>query len=323
MAHAIRIFEPGGPEKLSWQPIEVALPGPGEVLVRNTAVGLNFIDVYHRSGLYPVPAPFTPGSEGAGVIEKVGPKVREFKVGDRVAYADPIGSYAELVLRPASRLVKIPSGVTDQTAAAVLLKGMTAEYLLRRTYPVKKGELILVHAAAGGVGQILCQWGKHLGAQVIGIVSVHEKEQIAKKAGCKHVIVTEREEFPARVREITRGKGVPVVYDGSGKDTFQGSLDCLATRGLMVSYGNASGPVPPFAIGTLAQKGSLYLTRPTLHTYTHDRKDLVESAKQVFALVKKGVIKVPVRQTYPLKEAAQAHRDLEARKTSGSTVFLV
>src|SRR5688500_14869806 len=268
MPYAIRIYEHGGPEIMSWEEVEVGDPGPGEVRVRNTAVGLNYIDTYHRSGLYPMQLPTTLGSEGAGVVEKVGPRVKGFKVGDRVAYVQPIGAYAEVLLRPVARLVKIPGGIDDQTAAAMMLKGMTAWYLCRRTYRVKKGDTILVHAAAGGVGQILCQWTKSLGATVIGTVGSDEKAPLAKKAGCKHVIVTSREKIAERVKAITKGKGVPVVYDGVGKDTFTDSLDCLAPLGLMASFGNASGAVPPVNIGILATKRSLSLTRPTLATYT-------------------------------------------------------
>ncbi|MGH8744047.1 MAG: quinone oxidoreductase family protein [Burkholderiales bacterium] len=321
MPHAIRIHETGGPEKMRWEEVEVGKPGPGQVLVRNTAIGLNFIDTYHRSGLYPVALPATLGMEGAGIIEAAGPK-SGFKAGERVAYAQPIGAYAELLLRPADRLVKIPAGIDDKTTAAMMLKGMTAQYLLRRTYKVKAGDTILVHAAAGGVGQILCQWAKHLGATVIGTVGSDEKAKLAKKAGCKYVIVTAREKFQERVKEITKGAGVPVVYDGIGKDTFMGSLDCLAPLGMMVSYGSASGAVPPFEPAILSQKGSLFLTRPTLMTYTAKREDLLKSASDLFSVVKKGVIKIIVNQSYPLREAAQAHRDLESRKTTGSTLLL-
>ena len=322
MTYAIRIHETGGPEKMRWEEVEVGSPGPGQVLVRNTAVGLNFIDVYHRIGLYPNTMPFTPGLEGAGVIEALGPKVKEFKVGDHVAYAQPMGSYAEMCLRPADRLVKIPAGIDDKVAAAIMLKGMTAWYLVRRTYKVKKGDTILVHAAAGGVGQILCQWAKHLGATVIGTVGSDEKAVLAKKAGCKHVIVTSKEKFPERVKAITKGKGVPVVYDGVGKDTFMDSLDCLAPLGLMVSFGNASGAVTQFNPGVLAQKGSLFLTRPTLNTYTATREDLMKAARDLFAVVKNKAVKISINQTYALREAAQAHTDLEARKTTGSTILL-
>jgi NADPH2:quinone reductase len=322
MPYAIRIHETGGPEKMRWEEVEVGSPGPGQVLVRNTAVGLNFVDVYHRIGLYPNALPFTLGMEGAGVVEAVGPKVKEFKVGDHVAYAQPMGSYAEKCLRPVDRLVKIPAGIDDKVAAAIMLKGMTAWYLIRRTYKVKKGDTILVHAAAGGVGQILCQWAKYLGATVIGTVGSDDKAALAKKAGCKHVIVTSMENFVERVKAITKGKGVPVVYDGVGKDTFMDSLDCLAPLGMMVSFGNASGAVTQFNPGVLAQKGSLFLTRPTLLTYTAKREDLVKAARDLFAVVKNKAVKISINQTYPLREAAQAHSDLEARKTTGSTVLL-
>jgi NADPH2:quinone reductase len=322
MPYAMRVYEHGGPEKLRWEQVQVGEPGPGQVRVRSAAVGLNFVDTYQRSGLYPMPLPFTPGSEGAGVVEAVGPKVKEFKIGDRVAYAGPVGAYAETLLRPADRLVKIPAGVDDKTAAAMMLKGLTTQYLIRRTYRVKKGDTILMHAAAGGVGLILCQWAKHLGATVIGTVGSDEKAVLAKKAGCKHVIVTTREKFAERVKEITKGKGVPVVYDGVGKDTFMDSLDCLQPLGLMVSFGNASGAVPPFNAGILSQKGSLFLTRPTLATYTASRADLVKGAQELFAVVKSGKVKIAINQTYPLKDAAQAMRDLEGRKTTGSTVLI-
>lgn len=322
MPHVIRIHQNGGPEQMRWEEVTVGDPGPGEVRVRNTAVGLNYIDTYHRSGLYSMPLPMVLGSEGAGVVEAVGPKVKEFKVGDHVAYAQPIGAYAEVLLRPVARLVKIPAGIKDETAAAMMLKGMTAWYLCRRTYRVKKGDTIVVHAAAGGVGQILCQWSKHLGATVIGTVGSDEKVALAKKAGCKHVVVMSREKLSERVKAITKGKGVPVVYDGVGKDTFMESLDCLAPLGLMASFGNASGAVAPVNIGILAQKGSLYLTRPTLVNYTSAREDLLAAARELFAVVKKGAVKITINQRYPLREAAQAHRDLEARKTTGSTVLL-
>jgi NADPH2:quinone reductase len=322
MPHAIRIHQNGGPEVLQWEEIEVPAPGPGQVRVRNTAIGLNFIDTYQRGGLYPMPMPFTCGSEGAGVVEAVGPKVKGLKIGDRVAYAGPIGAYTEVLLRPADRLVKIPKGVSDQAAAAMMLKGMTSWYLLRRTYKVKKGDTVLVHAAAGGVGLILCQWAKHLGATVIGTVGSDDKVALARKAGCKHVIVSTKEKISERVRAITKGAGVPVVYDGVGKDTFMDSLDCLAPLGVMASFGNASGAVPPLNIGVLAAKGSLFLTRPTLNTYTASRKDLEAAARDLFSVVKKGAVKISINQTYALKDAAQAHRDLESRKTTGSTVLL-
>jgi NADPH2:quinone reductase len=322
MPHAIRITQTGGPEVMQWEEVQVGDPGPGEVRVRTTAVGLNYIDTYHRSGLYPMPLPMTLGSEGAGVVEAVGPKVKDFKKGDHVAWANPIGSYAEVLLRPVARLVKIPKGLDDKVAAAIMLKGMTSWYLIRRTYKVKKGDTILVHAAAGGVGQILCQWAKSLGAIVIGTVGSTEKMAIAKQCGCKHVIVTSQENFVARVKEITKGKGVPVVYDGVGKDTFMLSLDCLAPLGMLVSFGNASGAVTQFNPGVLAAKGSLFLTRPTLFTYTAERKDLLAAARDLFAVVKSKKVKISINQTYPLRDAAQAHRDLEGRKTTGSTVLL-
>ena len=322
MPHAIRLYENGGPEKMQWEEVEVGAPGPGQVRVRNTAIGLNFIDTYHRSGLYPMQLPLTLGMEGAGVVEAVGPKVKEFKAGDRVAYANPVGAYADVLLRPAERLVKIPAGIDDRIAAAIMLKGMTAGYLIRRTYKVKPGDTILLHAAAGGVGQILSQWAKSLGATVIGTVGNDAKAALAKRAGCKHVIVTSKESFVARVKEITKGAGVPVVYDGIGKDTFMDSIDCLAPRGMMVSFGNASGAVTQFNPGILAQKGSLFLTRPTLVNYTASRDDLVQAARELFAVIKKKAVRISINQTYPLREAAQAHRDLEARKTTGCTILL-
>ena len=322
MPYAMRIHENGGPEKLRWEEVQIGAPGEGQVRVRNTAVGLNYIDTYQRSGLYPLSLPFTLGSEGAGVVEAIGPKVKDLKVGDRVAYAGPLGAYAEVLLRPVDRLVKLPAGVDDRTAAAMMLKGLTAHYLVRRTYRVKKGDTILMHAAAGGVGLILCPWAKALGATVIGTVGSDEKAVLANKAGCKHVIVTSRENFVERVKAITKGKGVPVVYDGVGKDTFMGSLDCLSPLGLMVSFGNASGAVPPFNAGILAQKGSLFLTRPTLATYTASRADLVKAAQELFAVVKSRKVRIAVNQTYPLREAARAQSDLESRKTTGSTVLI-
>ena len=322
MPYAMRIHEHGGADKMRWETVEVGDPGPGQVRVRNTAVGLNFVDIYQRNGLYPMQLPFTLGSEGAGVVEAVGPKVKEFKAGDRVAYSSPLGAYAEVLLRPAERLVKIPAGVDDKAAAAMMLKGLTAQYLIRRTYRVKKGDTILMHAAAGGVGQILCQWAKHLGATVIGTEGSDEKAELAKKAGCKHVIVLAREKFAERVKEITKGKGVPVVYDGIGKDTFMDSLDCLQPMGLMASFGNASGAVPAFNPGILAQKGSLFLTRPTLVHYTAAREDLVKAARELFGVVKSGAVKIHINQTYALRDAAQAQNDLEARRTTGSTVLI-
>jgi NADPH2:quinone reductase len=319
---AIQFDQTGGPEVLKLVEVPEPEPKPGQARVRHEAIGVNFIDTYHRTGLYPVRLPCIPGGEAAGVVEAVGEGVTRMKPGDRVAYSGGFGAYAEKNVVAADRAVKIPEGIDARTAAASLLKGMTVEALIRRTYPVKAGETILVHAAAGGVGQILSQWAKYLGATVIGTVGSEEKAALAKKAGCKHVIVTSKEDFVARVKEITKGKGVPVVYDGVGKDTFMGSLDCLAPRGYMVSFGNASGAVTQFNPGLLAAKGSLFLTRPTLFNYTATREDLAAAARDLFAVVKKKVVKISINQTYPLREAAQAHRDLEARKTTGSTILL-
>ena len=325
MTHAIRIHQTGGPEVLRWEAIEVPAPGVGEVLLRQTAVGLNYIDVYFRTGLYAAPTmPFIPGLEGAGVVEAVGPEVTSLAVGDRVAYASaPIGAYAEARLMPADRLVKIPDSISDEQAAAMMLQGMTTQYLVRRTYKIQPGDTILVHAAAGGVGLMLCQWAKHLGATVIGTVSSDEKAALARANGCDYPVIYTREDFQARVLEITNGQKVPVVYDSVGVDTFAKSLDCLAPLGMMVLFGQASGPVPPFELGTLAAKGSLFITRPTLFSYTAKREDLVTTAQELFEVVSKGVLKIAVNQTYPLAEAAQAQRDLEARKTTGSTVLKV
>ncbi|WP_435018204.1 quinone oxidoreductase family protein [Tundrisphaera sp. TA3] len=323
MPKAIRIHEVGGPEVLRWEDIEVGEPGEGQARIRHTAVGVNFIDTYHRSGLYPLPLPTGLGSEGAGVVEAVGPGVTVVKPGDRVAYAGgPPGSYAESRLIPAQILVPIPDGVPDQIAAAVMLKGMTAQYLIRRTYPVQAGETVLFHAAAGGVGLFACQWLKALGATVIGTVGTDAKAAIAKAHGCEHVIISTREDIAKRVREITGGAGVPVVYDSVGKDTFLASLDCLRPRGLMVSFGNASGKVDPVDIGILSQKGSLYLTRPTLASYTATRPDLEATAREVFEVIRDGKVKVEIRHTYPLADAAQVHRDLEGRRTVGSIVMV-
>ena len=324
MTHAIRIHQTGGPEVLQWEAVQIGKPGPGEIRLRQAAAGLNYIDVYHRTGAYPVQTPATPGMEGAGVVEEVGAGVTEMKVGDRVAYASaPMGAYAEARLMPADRVVKVPDGISDIQAASMMLKGMTAQYLLRRTYRVKAGDTILVHAAAGGVGLILCQWAKHLGATVIGTVGSEEKAALARANGCAHTVIYTREDFQSRVMEITGGKKVPVVYDSVGKDTFARSLDCLQPMGMMVLYGAASGPVPPFDLGQLAAKGSLFITRPTLFVYTAKREDLVASATELFDLVLHGAVKLHVNQTYALKDAAQAHRDLEARKTTGSTVLTV
>jgi NADPH2:quinone reductase len=323
MPKAMRIHDTGGPEVLRWEDVEVGEPGEGQARVRHVAVGVNYLDTYHRSGLYPIPLPSGLGSEAAGVVEAVGPGVTVVRPGDRVAYAGgPPGSYSESRLVPAHILVPIPEDGADETAAAVMLKGMTAQYLIRRTYPVKAGETVLFHAAAGGVGQIACQWLRSIGATVIGTVGSDEKAGVARAHGCEHVIVSTREDIPGRVREITGGAGVPVVYDSVGKDTFLASLDCLRPLGLMVSFGNASGKVPPFDIGILSRKGSLYLTRPTLATYTATREDLEATARDVFEVIRNGTVKVEVRHRYPLSEAAQVHRDLEGRRTVGPIVML-
>jgi NADPH2:quinone reductase len=307
---------------MRWEEVEIGEPGDGQARVRHTAVGVNFLDIYYRSGLYPLPLPSGLGSEAAGVVEAVGPGVTVVRPGDRVAYAGgPPGSYAEARVLPASILVQIPDGVTDQTAAAVMLKGMTTQYLIRRTYPVKAGQTVLFHAAAGGVGLIACQWLKALGATVIGTVGSDEKATVARAHGCDYVVVSTREDVARRVREITGGAGVPVVYDSVGKDSFLTSLDCLKPLGLMVSFGNASGKVTPFDIGILSHKGSLYLTRPTLATYTAARPDLEAIAKEVFDVIREGKVKVEVRHIHPLADAAQVHRDLEGRRTVGSIVM--
>ena len=323
MAHAIRVHEAGGPEVLQWQEVEVGAPGPGQVRIRQEAAGLNFIDVYHRTGLYKQEYPFTPGVEGAGVIETIGPDVANLSVGDRVAYGGPIGGYAEVRLIPADRLVKLPDAISFEQAAAMMLQGMTAEMLLRRVHEVRAGETILVHAAAGGVGLILCQWAKALGATVIGTVGSDEKAELVRAHGCDHPIVYTRQDFVAEVARITGGDKVPVVYDGVGRDTFMKSLDCLARRGLMVSFGNASGPVDPFPATLLAQKGSLFLTRPTLYDYTLAPDELQQAARTLFAVVESGKVRIEVKQRFPLRDAADAHRALESRKTSGSTILTV
>lgn len=325
MSRAICIHEHGGPEVLQWQEVSIGAPGPGEVKLKQTAVGLNYIDVYHRTGLYPLgDLPATPGMEGAGVVESIGAGVTEVEVGDRVAYAGiPPGAYAEERLIPAHRLIKMPDAISDRQAAGMMLQGMTVQYLLRSTFRVQAGDTILMHAAAGGVGLIACQWAKHLGATVIGTVGSQEKAALAKAYGCDHTILYREENIVERVRELTNGEGVPVVYDSIGKDTFEASLDCLRPLGLLVSFGNASGPVQSFDPAILAQKGSLFLTRPTLMAYTAERDNLVESAEELIDVVSNGVVKIEVNQTYPLSEAAQAHRDLEARKTTGSTVLTI
>jgi NADPH2:quinone reductase len=323
MTHAFRFYQPGGPEVLQWEEVTLAQPGPGEALIRHTAIGLNFVDVYNRSGLYPQKLPSGLGGEGAGVVEAVGAGVSEVKPGDRVAYTGgPQGAYSEARIMPADRLVKLPAGIADQTAAAMMLKGLTAQYLIRQTYRVKPGDTILFHAAAGGVGLIACQWAKHLGATVIGTVGSEAKAKLARAHGCDHVVNYATEDFLARVIEITGGKKLPVVYDSVGKDTFMKSLDCLAPFGLMALFGQSSGPVEPFNLGLLATKGSLFITRPTLNTYAAKTEDYRAMAKELFAVVESGAVKINVNQTYPLKSVAQAHRDLEARKTTGSTVLI-
>ena len=324
MPHAIRFHQNGGPEVLKWEEVQVGKPGPGEARVRHTAVGLNFMDIYNRTGIYPSPLPSGLGAEGAGVVEEVGPGVSDLKAGDRVAYGNgPLGAYSEIRVMPADRLLALPKGIDDKTAAAMMLKGLTAQYLLRRTYRVKPGDTILFHAAAGGVGLIAGQWAKHLGVTVIGTVSSDDKAKLAKAHGYDHVINYTKEDFQKRVVEITGGKKVPVVYDSVGKDTFMKSLGCLAPFGVCALFGASSGAPEPLNLGLLSQKGSLYVTRPTLNTYAAKREDLVAGAKELFDVVVKGVVKIEVNQTYPLQDAAKAHTDLAARKTTGSTVFTV
>ncbi len=322
MTKAIRIHAPGGPEAMKWEDVPAPEPGPGEVVVKHEAVGLNYIDVYFRTGLYKAPSmPLTIGMEGAGTVTSVGAGVTEFAVGDRVAYAGAIGAYATERALPAEKLVKVPAAISFQTAAAMMLQGMTAQYLVRRTHTVKPGETIVVHAAAGGVGLILCQWAKHIGATVIGVVSSDAKAELARAHGAAHTVVG-YDKLVSEVKRITGGAMVPVVYDSVGKDTFATSLDCLAPLGLMASYGSASGPVPPVDIGILAAKGSLFLTRPTLATYTAKRADLLATAQELFDVVAKGAVKIAVNQTFPLRDAAKAHIALESRATTGSTVLL-
>ena len=319
---AIRIHQTGGPEVMVWEDVDLPPPRAGEARVKHTVVGVNFIDTYHRSGLYKLPLPTGLGTEAAGVVEAVGDGVTSLKVGERVAYAGAIGAYAEGANVRADRLVRIPDAVSDETAAAALLKGMTAQYLLKRTYAVKPGQTILIHAAAGGVGLIAGQWASHLGATVIGTVGDDAKIPLARANGCDHVLNTRTEDWVARVREITGGKGVPVVYDSIGKDTWAGSLDCLAVRGLMVSFGNSSGPAPPFDPGILAAKGSLYLTRPSLASYTQTAEELRETADDLFAVIAAGAVKITVNQRFPLCEARAAHEALHGRGTTGATVLV-
>jgi NADPH2:quinone reductase len=325
MAKAIRMHEQGPPEVMKWEDVEIGPPGAGEIQMRHEAIGLNYIDTYHRSGLYKLPLPSGIGSEGAGLVEAVGPGVTDFKVGDRANYASgtpllPVGSYAEVRNVPAARVVKTPDGISFEQAAAMMLKGMTVQYLIKRTYKVKAGDTVVFHAAAGGVGLIACQWLTALGVTTIGTAGSDEKCALAKAHGAAHVINYKTEDFVARVKEITGGKGVPVVYDGVGKDTFERSLECLSPFGMMVSFGNASGSVPPVDLGKL--KGTLYVTRPSLPPYTTPRENLVNAANDLFDIVKSGKVRIEINQRYPLREAVQAHRDLESRKTTGSTVLI-
>lgn len=322
-AHHVRIHRHGGPEELVWEKVEVADPGPGEVRLRQVAAGLNFIDVYHRTGYYPQSLPITLGVEGAGIVEALGDGVTRFRVGDGVAYAGPIGAYAEVRLVPADRLVAVPEGMALEVSAAAMLKGLTAQMLLRRTYRVEAGDTILVHAAAGGVGLLLCQWASALGATVIGTVSSEAKAELARAHGCHHPIVTAQQDFVEAVNRITGGEKLPVVYDSVGKDTFARSLDCLRPRGLMVSFGQASGPVDPIAPVLLAQKGSLYLTRPTLFTYIAAREELDSAAAELFAAIAAGTLRIEVNQRFALRDAARAHEALESRATTGSTILTI
>jgi NADPH2:quinone reductase len=320
---AIRFDNTGGPEVLELQDLDLPPPAAGQVRVRHSVIGVNFIDTYHRSGLYPIPLPSGLGLEAAGTVEALGADVTSLKIGDRVGYCSgPIGAYAEANNVPADRVVKLPDGISDETAAAALLKGMTAQYLLKRTFPVKRGDTILFHAAAGGVGLIACQWAKHLGVTVIGTVGSEDKIALAKANGCAHVLNTREEDWVKRLRELTAGKGVPVVYDSIGKDTWSGSLDCLSVRGFLVSFGNASGAVPPFEPGILSAKGSLYLTRPTLMHYTRTREELQETADDLFAVIASAAVKIAVNQRFKLSEARTAHEALHSRKTTGATVLM-
>jgi NADPH2:quinone reductase len=324
MSNAIRIYETGGPEVMRWEPFDPGAPGPGEARVRHEAVGLNFIDVYHRTGLYPLPSlPAVPGMEGAGIVEAIGEGVTEVSVGERVAYAGlPPGAYAQIRTIPAHRLVSLPESIAFEQAAGMMLQGMTARYLIRGCFRVSAGDTILIHAAAGGVGTLVCQWAKHLGATVIGTVGTPEKAELARANGCDYPLLYNSEDWVARTRELTGGRGVDVVYDSVGQATFIQSLDCLKPMGMMVTFGQSSGAVAPVDLGLLAAKGSLFVTRPSLMTYTAERADLLEHARDLFEVVQSGAVKVAVRQTYPLAEVVRAHTDLEGRKTSGSSVLL-
>jgi NADPH2:quinone reductase len=319
---AMRIASFGGPEVLRLEDVPISSPRSGQVLVKVEAAGLNYIDVYHRTGLYPNPLPFTPGLEGVGTVAALGPDVTGLRQGDRVAWASALGSYAEQVIAPAAQLVTVPAGIDPHSAAAVMLQGMTAHYLTESTYPLKAGDTCLVHAAAGGVGLLLVQMAKQRGARVFGTVSTDEKAALAREAGADEVILYTKQDFPAEVKRLTGGRGLQVVYDSVGQSTFEKSLDCLTLRGMLVLYGQSSGPVPAFSPGVLASKGSLFLTRPTLNTYAASREDLVKGAAELFSMVKSRKVKISVNQTYPLRDAAQAQRDLESRKTTGSTVLL-
>ena len=324
MTHAIRIHAPGGPEVLRWEAIDVGMPAPGEVRLKHTAAGLNYMDVYYRLGLYPATLPIVPGNEAAGIVEEVGAGVADLKPGDRVAYVTPaVGAYSQARVIAADQLVRLPDSISDVEGAAMMMRGMTVQYLLRRTYRVAPGDTILVHAAAGGIGLVMCQWARHLGATVIGTVSTDEKAELATAHGCTHTINYAREDFVQRVSELTDGRKVAVVYDGVGKDTFSKSLDCLKPMGTLVLFGHASGKVPPFDLLTLAGKGSLYVTRPTLWNHIASRADLVATANELIGAVVGGIVKIPVNQSYPLREAARAHHDLEMRKTTGATVLTV
>jgi NADPH2:quinone reductase len=323
MPKAIRIHQQGGPEVMQWEDVQLGSPGPGEARVLHKACGLNFLDVYQRTGLYKLPLPSGMGNEGAGVVEAVGTGVTHVKAGDRVAYAGgPVGGYCEARNLPATRLCKLPDGLSFEQGAAMMLQGMTAQYLIKRTYKVQRGDTVLFHATAGGVGLIACQWLKALGATVIGTAGSDEKCALARAHGADHCINYRKENFVERVKEITKGQGLPVVYDSVGKDTFMGSLDCLRPFGLLVSFGNSSGPVPPLELSLLAQKGSLYVTRPTLQTYTARREDIEQTSKDLFDIVLSGKVKIEINQRYALKDAVQAHRDLEARKTTGSAILI-
>src|ERR1700679_2567036 len=319
---AIRFEQPGGPEVLKFVDVDLPPPAPGQVRVRHTAIGVNFIDTYHRSGLYKLPLPSGLGSEAAGVVEELGDGVTSLKTGERVAYAGALGAYSQANNIAADRLVKIPAGVSDETAAAAMLKGMTAQYLLKRTYPVKAGQIVVWHAAAGGVGLIACQWAKQLGVSVIGTVGADSKIALAKQNGCAHVLNLSSEDWVKRAREITKGEGVPVVYDSVGRDTGSGSLDCLSVRGMMVSFGNSSGAVPAFELGILSAKGSLYVTRPTLASYTRNAKELQETADDLFAVIASGAVKIQINQRFKLADAAKAHEALHSRKTTGATILI-